>query len=302
LAVFGIWWCGRTGGVVGRVGSGGVANSSGAIAFNITVDSSTGAVTLDQVRALQHPDASNPNELINLTNDTVILTATATDKDGDQNSASLNIGNRIGFLDDAPTISSNPGVLGTVQVDETVLQSNATVSATDVDFVTNVFTPNYRADGAATTNPLVYSLQITSVGVNSGLVDTATGQAILLYKVGNDVVGHVGNSSGAEAFRMSLTGDAMTLTQSRAVVHPTTGASHNEPVGLVNGALFVRAVATDKDGDNVQTQVDVGSRFTFLDDGPAFISASPAPTVDEADLPLGSSPNAPALTVIVKSL
>ncbi|MDH1691523.1 DUF5801 domain-containing protein, partial [Acinetobacter junii] len=199
--------------------------------------------------------------------------------------------------DDAPTISSNPGVLGTVQVDETVLQSNATVSATDVDFVTNVFTPNYRADGAATTNPLVYSLQIASVGVNSGLVDTATGQAILLYKVGNDVVGHVGNSSGAEAFRMSLTGDAMTLTQSRAVVHPTTGASHNEPVGLVNGALFVRAVATDKDGDNVQTQVDVGSRFTFLDDGPAFISASPAPTVDEADLPLGSSPNAPALTV-----
>ncbi|MBL8281543.1 MAG: cadherin-like domain-containing protein, partial [Acinetobacter junii] len=259
--------------------------------------SSTGAVTLDQVRALQHPNASNPNELINLTNDTVILTATATDKDGDQNSASLNIGNRIGFLDDAPTISSNPGVLGTVQVDETVLQSNATVSATDVDFVTNVFTPNYRADGAATTNPLVYSLQIASDGVNSGLVDTATGQAILLYKVGNDVVGHVGNSSGAEAFRMSLTGDAMTLTQSRAVVHPTTGASHNEPVGLVNGALFVRAVATDKDGDNVQTQVDVGSRFTFLDDGPAFISASPAPTVDEADLPLGSSPNAPALTV-----
>ncbi|WP_155756710.1 DUF5801 repeats-in-toxin domain-containing protein [Acinetobacter sp. CIP A162] len=292
-----IWLYSEFGGVVGRVGSGGVANSSGAIAFNITVDSSTGAVTLDQVRALQHPDASNPNELINLTNDTVILTATATDKDGDQNSASLNIGNRIGFLDDAPTISSNPGVLGTVQVDETVLQSNATVSATDVDFVTNVFTPNYRADGAATTNPLVYSLQIASDGVNSGLVDTATGQAILLYKVGNDVVGHVGNSSGAEAFRMSLTGDAMTLTQSRAVVHPTTGASHNEPVGLVNGALFVRAVATDKDGDNVQTQVDVGSRFTFLDDGPAFISASPAPTVDEADLPLGSSPNAPALTV-----
>jgi hypothetical protein len=76
--------------VVGRVGSGGVANSSGAIAFNITVDSSTGAVTLDQVRALQHPNANNPNELINLTNDTVILTATATDKDGDQNSASLN--------------------------------------------------------------------------------------------------------------------------------------------------------------------------------------------------------------------
>ncbi len=45
--------------------------------------------------------------LITLTTDTVTLTATATDKDGDVHSAFINLGDKVGFRDDAPVVTTN---------------------------------------------------------------------------------------------------------------------------------------------------------------------------------------------------
>ncbi|MFN3907076.1 MAG: DUF5801 repeats-in-toxin domain-containing protein, partial [Acinetobacter junii] len=99
----------ESGSVVGRVGSGGVADAGGAEAFRISVNAGTGEVTLDQVLALTHPTGGtgSPNELINLTTNAVTLTATATDKDGDVHSAFINLGDKVGFRDDAPVVTTN---------------------------------------------------------------------------------------------------------------------------------------------------------------------------------------------------
>jgi hypothetical protein len=85
--------------VVGRVGVGGSASSTGLKAFEIRVDSATAEVGLDQIRSLVHPTGgtASPNELITLTTDTVTLTATATDKDGDVHSAFINLGDKVGL-------------------------------------------------------------------------------------------------------------------------------------------------------------------------------------------------------------
>ena len=79
-----------------------VGNAAGALAFTVSV-SAAGDVTLDQIRAVQHPDANNPNDSVTLSADNlVVLTATVTDKDGDHQSAALNLGQNLNFLDDGP--------------------------------------------------------------------------------------------------------------------------------------------------------------------------------------------------------
>ena len=73
------------------------------LVFKVTVDGA-GNVSLDQVRALQHPDASNPDDSVGLASaHLVTLTATIIDGDGDQAAQTADIGGAFTFKDDAPT-------------------------------------------------------------------------------------------------------------------------------------------------------------------------------------------------------
>jgi T1SS-143 domain-containing protein len=75
---------------------------SNALVFTLTVDGS-GNVTLDQQRAVVHPNTANPNDAVSLTAaDLVTLTAMITDKDGDSQTATLNIGQNLSFLHEGP--------------------------------------------------------------------------------------------------------------------------------------------------------------------------------------------------------
>ncbi|NPY89802.1 hypothetical protein DZ962_032285, partial [Pseudomonas aeruginosa] len=58
--------------------------------------------------------------------DLVKLVATITDRDGDPDSATLNLGNAISFKDDAPSIRATAIPADSLQVDETNLLGNAT--------------------------------------------------------------------------------------------------------------------------------------------------------------------------------
>src|SRR5205085_166934 len=165
-----------------------VGTTGGALAFTVTVDGS-GNVTLDQIRAVQHPDGSNPNDSVTLSSDSLVtLTATITDRDGDHQSATANIGQNLNFLDDGPSISLANVAEPNLNVDETVLATNDTKS------FAGAFTSSFGADGAGT---VTYSLSVLSAGVSSGLVDTATGQSIVLVNNAGVIEGHVGNAAGA---------------------------------------------------------------------------------------------------------
>lgn len=205
--------------------------------------------------------------------------------------------------DDVPQVSTDAAQLGHLVVDETDFVAGS-VSAIDTDFVQDVFAIHYGADGAATSNALIYALDVASPGVASGVVDTATGQGVYLYKEGSDIVGLVGsggvaNASGTEAFRIAIDSEtgAVTLTQKRPLQHPNVN-DHDDSLTLASDAITLTATATDGDGDVVSsTAVEVGGRFTFKDDGPR-ISAQPASaTVDEANLANGSDPDVPQTTV-----
>ncbi|BCD87276.1 hypothetical protein PSm6_36830 [Pseudomonas solani] len=267
--------------VVGRVGS-----DTGAVAFKVTVDAS-GKVTLDQVRAIVHSPNTGPDQESSLSAaDLVKLVATITDKDGDANSATLNLGNAISFKDDAPTINAGQAQLGSLQVDETNLALNATTN------FSGAFTSNYGADGAGS---IGYTLEVKSQGADSGLKDTATGSDIKLYLEGGEVVGRVGSDTGAVAFKVTVDASGnVTLDQVRAIVHsPNTGP--DQATGL-SAADLVKLVATitDKDGDANSASLNLGNAISFKDDAPT-INAGQAQTaslqVDETNLALNATTN-----------
>ena len=69
------------------------------LVFRVAVDAS-GTVTLDQLRAVVHPNPANPDDPVSLAADGLVtLTATATDGDGDSASAIADIGPNLMFED-----------------------------------------------------------------------------------------------------------------------------------------------------------------------------------------------------------
>jgi hypothetical protein len=244
------------------------------LVFTVSV-AANGDVTLDQIRAVVHPDATNPDDSTSLTSDNLVtLTATITDKDGDSAHATLNIGQNLVFKDDGPSISTT-GTEPTLTVDETVLATNDTQS-----FTAN-FSSAFGADGAGT---LTYALGVVAGG--SGLTDTATGEAVNLSLNGTVVEGRTATTN-LLVFTVSVAANGdVTLDQQRAVVHPDP-TNPDDSTSLTSDTLVtLTATITDKDGDSAHATLNIGQNLVFKDDGPSISTTGTEPTltVDETVL------------------
>ncbi|MBV7573573.1 hypothetical protein KW846_12820 [Pseudomonas sp. PDM32] len=241
------------------------------LVFTVSV-AADGSVTLDQLRAVVHPDPTNPDDSTSLTSDNLVtLTATKTDGDGDSAQATLNIGQNLVFKDDGPSISTT-GAEPTLTVDETLLATDATQS-----YAAN-FNSAFGADGAGT---LTYALGV--VAGASGLTDTASGEAVNLSLNGTVVEGRtaLGNLL---VFTVSVAADgSVTLDQLRAVVHPNTTNPDDSTTLTSDNLVTLTATITDKEGDSAQATLNIGQNLVFKDDGPSISTtgAEPTLTVDE---------------------
>jgi large repetitive protein len=280
---------GSDGSVSGRTATGGV------LAFQISLDAATGAITLDQTRALSHPDGSSA-DTVTLPATALVLTATATDGDGDSTSQSATIGDRISFTDDLPVTATsvNSGfTLPTLTAldSDTIAGPDVVAASFAAAFQTST---DFGNDGAATSGATVwaYSLSLQSGGtsVASGLF--SQGDAITLYQVGAQIIGSTAANSGAIAAANTVfTLDAaatgsVTLRQYLSIDHGNT-LSSSETVALASDLVRLTGAATVTDGDgdkDVDTStIDIGDRFVFTDDGPV-VTATPSASVDEAGL------------------
>ena len=250
-------------GMNGSVVEGWVGGDSSVVAFTVSVDGS-GNVTLDQLRALQHPDGSNPDDPVSVAGNAIALTATITDADGDQASASLNLGNFLTFRDDGPSINVASEYNAGLEVDETNLALNDSVD------VAGAFSGSYGADNSGSTTYAVSTVD----GTDSGLVDVASNQSILLYNTASGVEGRVGGEGGAVAFSVTVVGSLVTLDQVLAIKHPTNDP--NEPISPDANSLTLTATITDKDGDSDDASLDLSGSLVFRDDGPHFLSVMDA--------------------------
>ncbi|HEX8030202.1 MAG TPA: DUF5801 repeats-in-toxin domain-containing protein, partial [Vicinamibacterales bacterium] len=282
----------------GNTIEGHVGAINGTLAFTITVDPATGLVTFTEYRAVIQPLGTSPDtgEGVTLAAGIVGLTATITDKDGDFQSASLDLGTQLTITDDGPSIKAN-GATPSLSLSETHLTAtvfddniagsvpNASLTTTSTDFST-AFTSVQGADGAT----ISYALSITGGnGTASGLIDSHTGLADLLVLNGDTIEGHVGTIDGTLAFTIAIdpaTG-LVTFTEYRAVKQPL-GTSPDTGEGVTLGASLVNLVATitDKDGDFQSASLDLGKQLTITDDGPSIAAngATPSLTLSETHL------------------
>src|SRR6185503_10711866 len=165
-------------------------------------------------------------------------------------------------VDDGPSIGLAEHGEPNLIVDETDLSVNATAS-----FAAN-FSASFGADGPAA-NSITYALGISAPGANSGLIDVASGSAIVLVLNNGVVEGHVGNAAGALAFTVSVNaaGD-VTLNQILAVKHPD-GTNPNDNVTLsADNLVTLTATAHDFDGDTASSTLNIGTNLNFHDVGP----------------------------------
>ncbi len=265
-------YTGAGGTIVGSTSAtpGGV--NAGNTIFTLGV-SPAGVVTLTQFAEIDHApngDTAAPydDQFATLANGLVRLTGTATITDADNDTrtstAFIDLGGNIRFADDGPSIAAG-APLPTLAVDESNLGVNAVGAA--------VFTTNFGADGPGT---VTYALGINAG--STGLVDTATGQPVVLTLSGGQVVATAG-VGGATVFTVAVdTNGNITLDQIRAIAHDTDGgpgAAHDDGKTLAAANLItLTGTITDGDGDSAQATINLGQRLTFKDDGPTVTADS----------------------------
>ncbi|MEK6247946.1 MAG: DUF5801 domain-containing protein, partial [Planctomycetales bacterium] len=176
----------------------GHAGSGGPLVFTVSVDSSSGATTLTQMRAVIHNPDSGPDQATSLSTANLVTltrTDTITDNDGDSSndSATLNIGTTLVFEDDGPSL---------IIPADTSLSNEAgasVVGALDID--TNI-DDNVGADQLG-------SVKFINVTDGQETEYTSGGKIILLYlnDDGTILSGRTEGESGPEIFRVTLNQD-----------------------------------------------------------------------------------------------
>ncbi|RAZ81642.1 hypothetical protein DPM33_35715, partial [Mesorhizobium hawassense] len=151
---------------------------------------------------LTSPEANVPagNDGANVQPGQDVFTFTVTDGLGNTSTSTIT----INITDDVPSIALSGTPAPTLNVDESYLTAatngingsgtGPAGSTTDTQSFAGAFTVVQGADGATT----AYSVSLS--GSASNLIDSATGQAVVLSQSGNTVSGYVTGHSGDPAF------------------------------------------------------------------------------------------------------
>ncbi len=232
--------------------------NGGLVAFTVEI-LADGKLKVTQNVALEHLVNPNPNDTLSLAG-LITATVTVTDGDGDTVSTSANVGGAVTFFDDGPAVTQATAGTPTLTVDETVLMTDASAS------FASLFTSSFGADGPG---GIAYALGISAPNADTGLIETLSGQSVVLSLSAGAVEGRT-SSSSLLVFKVSintLTGQ-VTLDQSRAVVH-TADPNPLEPSAAIAANLItLTATVTDGDGDTASATANIAGGLTFRDDNP----------------------------------
>jgi hypothetical protein len=303
------------GNIVGVVASG---TFSGQAAFAISINSTTGVVTVEQYLSLQHGSADtngDSDEAVQANLNTIGVTVTATDGDGDHvTSGAVDISHQISFHDDGPTASPSLNANATVSVDESLPSTTPTIDtgtivkgddpdlaggialgfATSGSAVVNAGAV-FGADGPATSGSVSYALALGPASAGLTLTD---GTAISLQQIANgNIVGVVqgsGTFAGQAAFAIAINSSTgvVTVEQYLSLHHgsPDAGTDSDEAVTAALNSIGVTVTATDGDGDSyTSSAVDISHQISFHDDGPTMTASSQnAPSITDDETNLGT--------------
>ncbi|MEI3854021.1 MULTISPECIES: DUF5801 repeats-in-toxin domain-containing protein [unclassified Ensifer] len=281
------------------------AGAGGTLAFTVSINGSTGEVTVTRSSAtLEHTTdgssaAAHDDALTMAATANLFAVQHVTDGDGDTDSATAVNPLTIKFEDDGPDAVAKNVAGPTVTVDESPLPPNgdgvntATIAAATIAALFEA--PDFGADGQGSVS---YTLSGTD-NAQTGLWLTGESGAaneIRLFKISDTLwEGHKGVVGGTLAFTVSINGTTgeVTLTRSSATLEHTTdgssAAAHDDALTMAATAnLFVVQHITDGDGDSDSATAVNPLTLKFEDDGPNAVAknvAGPTATVDESPLP-----------------
>ena len=317
----------------GNTIEGHVGSVGGALAFTVAVDPATGIVTLTEDRSVKQGTPDTPTDLsegISLTAGALNLTATVTDGDGDNQSATIDLGKQVFFLDDGPRVTAvSSGVTAALDEGNTdtgspptstpaTINTGAIVKGDDPDVAGTGYisqaistgalvTPTiaFGADGPAASAATAYALTVTNAVSGLHVTDGAAINLIDVNGDGSVIVGVVQAGStfaGQAAFAISInsTTGVVTVEQYLSLHQDSLSSTPDDAVSMLAGHLGITVTATDGDGDKaVSNVVDVSTQITFDDDGPRVTAVSSGVTtaLDEGNTDSGSPPTSTPATI-----
>ena len=157
---------------------------------------------------------------------------------------------------------------------------------------TEAFAASFTVNATAGVQSITYALSVpgatATTGVDSGLIDSMTGNHVFLFVQGGEVFGREGTSATTAAggpIDFTLTVDStghITLTDLRGV-HEGSGESpdSSEGISLGTGLVTLTATVTDNNNNTSTASEDIGPHITIHDDGPVGTATVLTGTVDE---------------------
>ena len=188
----------------GSIIEGRETNSFGAVVFTVSVNASTGDVTLTQYLAVQHVNTLNPNDSSVMSSNVLSLVATVTDADGDVVTPSVDLGSVIKFYDDGATAENQ-----TPSGNEDAASILINISATSSDGIAN-----FRIDILPNpTNGILYTDSTLNNPLIASALIAASANSATLYFVptlnfnGNVLVDYIGidNDGDSDAAQVNIT-------------------------------------------------------------------------------------------------
>jgi T1SS-143 domain-containing protein len=233
------------------------AYAGGVALFSVQITSVANATfTVTLLNPIKHTDAGSEDDI------SATVKVWATNAGGTSQAGIV-----ILIDDDRPTVTTLSDAQTVATVDETNLALNGTAS------FAGSFTSLPGADGQQSSS---YTLGVKSAGVASGIVDTLTGQSVVLTVVGGAIEGR---TAGTNELVFKVTVDAsgtVTLDQVRSVVHsPESGPDQSTALSADDLVTLTKTVV-DNDGDSVSATINIGSNLVFKDDAPDAVNDSNA--------------------------
>ena len=196
--------------------------------FTISINTTTGQITFEQLANIWHDEASDPDDQETLSLDGVgeflRVEQTVTDADGDSDTASIELGSGVFMIeDDGPGATGNPLVL---LDDDALSGGNPAGTGDDADSanIAGTLSHDFGTDGAG-------SIAFLTTGAPTGFTYELSGSNLLIKQGGTTVVTVTLNSA---------TG-AYTVAQDANIVH-AAGANENNVEFTLNYIVL--------DGDN----------------------------------------------------
>ena len=209
----------------------------------------------------------------------------------------------LDFYDDIPSVDPNTATASLTTDDTNVITSAGPTSFAGLFSAINFGNDGFKDsdnNGVQDSDAVVYTLGLGGTEpLDSGLLETISGDKIYLYLESGVVTGRVGldddggaNAAGAIAFTISVdaTNANVTLTQNLAFVHNDpadaveSGAS---AASMAAGAVTLTVTVKDNDLDTDTAVRNIGDMFHFEDDGPSITvstNAVPSLVTDDTEI------------------